>query len=269
MQKASAVLETKYRNDIEREIELLGENNKMLLGNIMAVIRRSDTLLGREKESHSGDAYYVIFETSIYSIVSSKDISLTSSEGSKYKLMSLNYYIEQLTEFNFTFMQLAYVGDEIFVSDSYKNIINAYKEMFEQNDLCNKLAVQKIVSAAIGITRQINDGKFRDKNILRDRLFLANTLIEIAMDNMGSNIFNIDSIESGYCITDTVSTYILIKDLGVRLGRCIEEQERYLKIIPGKSNGMLIHPVEYKKLKIINKTNLLKDLYKAVLNGEV
>lgn len=208
MQKAfERVLGREYRVVIEEELKELKQSERLLVGEACAVLHRTDLNLGRpaeecEKEDKS---CYIVFLPSVYSIVCNKDFeSFTSKDGS-VKLISLNYLIENLLEFNFTFLQLVEPKAIVWANEEFMNTIKNYSRAVELNNDLLSIRYTKLANMAISIYGDIKSGKIKKEDACANRLFLL-----YIVSNCCKKLDILNSFELNSVFDD--NEYSIIKD---------------------------------------------------------
>lgn len=201
MQKAfERVLGREYRVVIEEELKKLKQSERLLVGEPCAVLHRTDINLGRpaeecEKEDKS---CYIVFLPSKYSIVCNKDFESFTSKDGNIKLISLNYLLENLLEFNFTFLQLVEPKAIIWASSEFIDIIKNYNRTVELNTDLLTIRYTKLANIAISIYGDIKSGKIKNEDACANRLFLLYIVSNCCkkLDILNSfelnSVFNID-----------------------------------------------------------------------------
>lgn len=179
---------------VNNEINKLKQSDKLLLGDVAAVFARSDSFLGRPEAdcNEENEAFYAIFYPSKYSIVANKDFGSLANAGSKWKLMSLNEFIEQVLEFNFTYLQLLYNNSTIYESDDVKNFRNKVNELIKDEYNYNRF-IRKQVSLMYGVLSDFNNGKFRDVPYIKDRVFLVTRVMKLVDDFVNTSKISLDT----------------------------------------------------------------------------
>lgn len=199
MQKAfERVLGGEYTVVIEEELSKLKQSDRVLFGEPCAVLYRTDINLGRPADECETEdkSCYIVFLPSKYSIVCNKDFGAFKSKDGSIKLVSLNYFIEKLLEFNFTFLQLVEDKAIIWETEEFHNIIELFKYNTNFKQSFKEMKYSTLTSIAIGIYNDIKAGKIKDENSCKNRLFLLYIVCEacnnIALTGKYSlcNIFN-------------------------------------------------------------------------------
>lgn len=148
----------------------LNQSDKMLLGYALAIIKRNDTLLGRNVSGNN--TVYAILDNSEASRVIMQDLNPIGIPGTNIKVITLNYYISQLVELNFTYLQLLFVGDEQYTTEKYnKAKLSALDVISKDNQLLDYFT-HKLYSMAFSINTDRVIGKFKDEEVLEARKFL-------------------------------------------------------------------------------------------------
>lgn len=167
-------LGSEWKVAINEELDKLKQSDRMLLGDVAAVFARSDNFIGRPEVdcNEENEAYYAIFYPSKTSIVCNKHIGLITNPGSKWKLMSLDEFTEQVFEFHFTYLQLLYNESAVYETDVIRDLratLNQQVKLEYDKDRFQR----KLISLIYGILTAFNKGKFRDEAFCRDRTFLV------------------------------------------------------------------------------------------------
>ena len=174
------VLGTQYWDSINVEINKLKQADKVLVSDVMAVLKRSDTLLGRENyvAKPENEKLYVVLKPTKYSIVSGKYLKATSSKESSIILISLIDFVNQLFEFNFAYTQMLFNNGTLYETEEFNKLIGDVKiEIQYNNDLMN-YAYYKCSATAYGIFQDALAGKFKTDEIAENRLFVIYKLYE-------------------------------------------------------------------------------------------
>ena len=167
-------LGSEWEVTINEELLKLKQSDRMLLGDVAGVFIRSDAFLGRPDEdcNEDNESYLAVFYPSKYSIVCNKSFDAKTNAGSKWKLMSLDNFVEKLFEFNFTYLQMLYNESSLYESD----VIKALRENINtelKTEYCKQRFIHKNVALLYGVLNDFNKGKFRDDAFCRDRVFLV------------------------------------------------------------------------------------------------
>lgn len=210
MQRAfERVLGREYGVVIEEELKELKQSERVLFGEPCAVLYRTDINLGRPVEECETEekSCYIVFLPSKYSIVCNKDFeSFTSKDGS-VKFMSLNYFMENLLGFNFTFLQLIEPKAIIWASDEFNDIIDKFKLITKMDNELIEMRYTKLASIAVSVYEIIESGKIKKADTCSNRLFLLYIVCEACKqlaqtDSLElSNLFNngwYDKIKNEY-----------------------------------------------------------------------
>lgn len=175
MQKAfERVLGGEYEVVIEEELKELKQSDKLLVGEPCAILHRTDINLGRPaSECETEDkSCYIVFLPSKYSIVCNKDFGSFKSKDGSIKLISLNYFIENLLGFNFTFLQLIEPKALVWASDDFKNLVKKYRNIVDTQKHLIRIKYSTLVYTATSIYNDIKSGKIKDDKSCKNRLFL-------------------------------------------------------------------------------------------------
>ena len=164
------ILGSEYSVAIEREINTLKPEDRLLCGDVLAVVKRSDSNMGRPINdcNESNEITYVIMGPNKASIIAQRNIGAVRCENGKFVIMSVNYFVDQLLEFNFTYLQVLYCGEVLYATDEYWKIgtkINGVLSL-RKND-----AISKTVALCHGVSSDIHKKGYKEKQ-LQDRLFL-------------------------------------------------------------------------------------------------
>ena len=178
------ILGSEYSVAIEKEINTLKPEDRLLCGDVLAVVKRSDSNMGRPIEdcNESNNITYVIMGPSKIGIITQKNIGAVRCESGKFVIMSINYFVEQLLEFNFTHLQILYCGEVLYATDDYWKIGSRISGTvhLRKNDTINKL-----VSMCHGVSSDIHKKGYKDKQ-LEDRMFLMFKAL-CTLDNLIKN----------------------------------------------------------------------------------
>lgn len=193
---------------IEKELNELKKSDRMLLSDIVAVVKRSDALFGKPEEDcdDSKESIYAIFNPSRYSFACTKDFGARRNKNSNIVLMSFNYFIEQVLEFNFTYLTL--LQSQTFYQtvqfEKLGNLLNVmiYEdyhkggyEHFRTDYNVGKALYRKLVSLMLGVLGDVQKGKFKEPEQLEAREFLLFVVIQVASKLVWSGYKNFSLVD--------------------------------------------------------------------------
>lgn len=251
------VLGSEYAESIEREIRKLKQSDQLLLGEVLAVIKRSDRNIGRPIEdcNTNNENTYVVFAPTKYSIVCHKDVNTIRNEGSDFIFISVNSFVEQLLEFNFTYLQILFGNQPIYLSDKFISIVNNIKDIIKQNE---NIVFHKAVCTIQGISKDIHKDKFKD-NVIRDRVFFLYSIYIILIDYLSTGYFDFKTEINIYVYNDLIKKYTKDKfeHFAKKLNELYDIDNKQIDIEKLKKDKDLN--------KLENKYILLKDLINTVL----
>ena len=249
------VLGREYSVALENEINKLKQTERMLIGDIVAVVSRSDRFLGRPIEdcNTKNEADYVIFKPSKYSIICHKDISVIKNDSSNIKLVSLNYFVDQLLEFNFTFLQLILCDGIKYETKEFVKLRKSIIKIINEN---SENFYKKQLSLLCGVIGDLNKNKFKE-DVLKDRVFLVYTVLELSRRFINNREIIPNHLPNDKEYNRIVSNYNqdIIKELNTKLSN--------LKDIESKMNFKDKH--DYIVQKYMYKYEIMKDLVLEVL----
>lgn len=218
MQKAfERVLGGEYTVVIEEELRELKQSDRLLFGGPCAVLHRTDTNLGRPiNECETEDkSCYIVFLPSKYSIVCNKDFGSFKSKDGSIKLVSLNYFIENLLGFNFTFLQLIEHGNIIWATDKFNDIIESYRNAVDTDRGLRCMRYTTLTSIAISIYNDIKAGKIKDDNSRANRLFLLYLVCEACKQLNKSTSLSLSNLYDDTVYGLIKNTYTKDNDLSI------------------------------------------------------
>lgn len=218
MQKAfERVLGGEYKVVIEEELRELKQSDRLLFGEPCAVLHRTDINLGRPADECEAEdkSCYIVFLPSKYSIVCNKDFGSFKSKDGSVKLVSLNYFVENLLGFNFTFLQLIEPKAIIWSNDKFDSIIRVYKDTVENNKdlICTRYTI--LTSIAISIYNDIKGGKIKNDEARLNRLFLLYTVCEACKQLNKSNSLSLGELYDDISYRIVKNAYTKDKDLSM------------------------------------------------------
>lgn len=264
MQKAfERVLGGEYTIVIEEELSELKQSDRVLFGEPCAVLYRTDINLGRPADECDTEdkSCYIVFLPSKYSIVCNKDFGAFKSKDGSIKLVSLNYFIEKLLEFNFTFLQLVEDKAVIWETEEFHNIIEMFKDTISSKQNFEVMRYSTLVSIAISIYNDIKTGKIKDENSCNNRLFLLYIVCEACVNIIVTNKFSLNNIFDKARYDRVKNQYTSNKDMSL-LNNVINEI---------KTNKLNLEERDksYERLcRLTLKYELMLDITKRILDVE-
>ena len=218
MQKAfERVLGREYRVVIEEELKELKQSDRLLFGEPCAVLHRTDINLGRPAgECETEDkSCYIVFLPSKYSIVCNKDFGSFKSQDGSVKLVSLNYFMENLLGFNFTFLQLIEPKAIIWASDEFKELIEKYVDAVSEKQELQCMRYTTLVSIAMSVYEDIKVGKIKNEEARLNRLFLLYIVCEACKEMSKSGSLYLSSLYNDTTYTLARNSYTKDSDLSI------------------------------------------------------
>ena len=199
-QLINEILGSEYSVAIDKELDELKQSDRMLLGDIVAVVRRTDKTLGRPSEdcTETDNSGYIIFKPSKYSIICNKDFGAIRNKNSEWVLMSLNYFVTQLLEFNFTYLQVLKSIEVYYESKEFIRLKTFIDSLLTYDNDAIKLYYRKLTSLIIGVCEDLNKGKFKDEKAIRNRVFLVYACICIIYRFVSNDYYAIHVINRIY-----------------------------------------------------------------------
>ena len=180
LDKTIELVESKYREDLREELKRLKPTDRILIGDILAICKRSDKILGRPKEdcNNEDESLYVIVSPSKESVIVGKDINNLAVSNGKFKFLSINYLIDQILEFNFTYIQIVLGAEEQVFKGYYGIIADLMREIGKKKDdnTYTKLIVSKAINTAYAVLGDIGTGKIDGTKISSRLFFIYNAL---------------------------------------------------------------------------------------------
>lgn len=222
------VLEGEYKVVIEEELGKLKSSDRMLVDGACAVLYRTDENLDRvnsECETEEKSCYIVLMPSK-YSIICNKDLGALKSEDESLKIVSLNYFVEQLLQFNFTFLQLIEDDAIIYATKEFKKLITNYKDKIACDDYLSSVRYTTFVSTAMSIYSDIKSGKIQNNNACENRLFLLYAVCEACNHIMNTGRYSINHIVNLHTYDEIRSKYLNNKDMNI-LKENIEKIKHY------------------------------------------
>lgn len=255
-----------YRDDIRDEFNRLKPSDKLLIGDILAICKRSDRSLGRPKEDciNTEDSVYVIIAPSKEAVITCKDINNIAAPNGKFKFLSVNYLVDQILEFNFTYIQIA-LCNEIQVFNNYYSIMSTImKELGKErnNEVYTKLIVNKAINTVNSVLNDIEDRK-KPKEQINNRLFFVYNVLNLAETYLDDKILSFYKKGMKFD-TNVYNKYI--KEYTKDSIKYIEDRVNNLK---NKTNELPdIDKETAKLLKLSIKSRILEDTVKDVFGGK-
>lgn len=202
------VFETEYKDSIQKAYDSLDEYDKLLIGELVAVVRRSDLLLGRPVESlgNQEDTIYAIYRPSKSSSLTQTTLKVIIYEN--IKLISLIDFVNSLNEYNFSYMQIILNDDAIIdCTNQFSTMVNLYRS-FINIDNISKMAFRKMVSLSVGILGDIVNRKFKTKEQYDNRLFLLLESICICNNYINTKRIDLMKLDSDPATKSLYDEYI-------------------------------------------------------------
>lgn len=262
-----AVLGSEYTVAIENEINKVKQSERLLMGKLVAVVKRSDTSLGRPEEdcNQAEIANYAIFAPSIYSVICNKDFGTIRNDGSEWKLISLNSLLEQALDYHFTYLHILLSSEIIYESQEFKAVRTYVSNLLENNEKSKELCFSKMVSLLIGVTTNINKDKFKSNEASRDAVFLAYKVINICENFINNHTIKIDSSINMHEYKDLTNNCVIDNIVNNTVKQLI--YSRVSKIIDYETkNFTKTNKDETKVIKLMHKLNIMKPIISDVLN---
>ena len=118
------VLGREYLVMIDELISKLKYSDRMLLGDVVAIVKRSDAILGRPLEDcdASDESGYIVFAPTKYSILCNKEFGIFRYQNSLWRLVSLTYFVEQIVDFNFAYLTVLNSNNILYQTDEFKRL---------------------------------------------------------------------------------------------------------------------------------------------------
>lgn len=236
MQKAfERVLGGEYRVVIKEELSELKQSDKILVGEPCAVLYRTDINLGRPADECETDdkSCYIVLLPSKYSIICNKDFGAFKSKDNSIKLVSLNYFVEKLLEFNFTFLQLIEDKAIIWETDDFHNFIENYKVLINSDEYFKVMRYNTLTSIAISLYSDIKAGKIKDDNSCKNRLFMLYIICEACRNITITGEYSLIDIFNESRYNEVKNRYSVNKDMSI-LKDTIEEVKNNVLNIQNK-----------------------------------
>lgn len=259
-------LGSEWRVAIDNELEKLKQSDRMLLGDVAAIFVRSDSFLGRPEEdcNEENETYLAVFYPSKYSIVCNKSFGTMANTGSKWKLMSLNEFIEQVFEFNFTYLQMLYNSSSIYETNDIKQLRNLVNSEVKSEYNKDRF-LRKHISLMYGVLNDFNKGKFRDDAFCRDRVFLvlkAMKTVDIFVDTLQIDVVSpLDEKEYNEFVRHGLESGKLKYGVLGELNHRTAEYSTRLE----KKNIALIDKDELKVYKLETKYRFMKNILDNII----
>ena len=246
------VLGREYLVMIDELISKLKYSDRMLLGDVVAIVKRSDAILGRPLEDcdASDESGYIVFAPTKYSILCNKEFGIFRYQNSLWRLVSLTYFVEQIVDFNFAYLTVLNSNNILYQTDEFKRLREFINNKLSVDNYAKKACYRRFVSMLIGIATDINSNKFKDENILRNRLFLVYTCVNICNKYMDKNTASIvlpNKVD--------IDSYNKLVKYAVSNGKITDEASKWM------NNSVLVISAYQEKLDYIfnkDKINQLK-----------
>lgn len=264
LEKTLQLIDVQYKDDVREEIERLRPTDRALIGNILAICKRSDRNLGRPEEDckNSDESIYVVVSPSRESIITCKDLNNVAAKNGKFKFVSINYLIDQILEFNFTYIQIA-LGAELQVFNGYYSIMSSVmREIGKErnNDIYTKLIVNKAIGTAYSVLSDLEKGKFNQEQC-NNRLFFIYNAINLAETYMEDKILS-------FCKNGTkFNEDIYNKYIRNYSQDSVDYIKERLKVLEKSTEEFPVVDKETAKLiKLTIKSNILEQVAKEALD---
>lgn len=168
-------LKKEVQDNIVFECSKLGHYDFCQIGRVVAVMKRSDSFLGKPEHmvNHDNDAIYVVFEPSKLAKVCGLRLDVISRKDSNIKFIPVETLVYRLFEFNFLYTQM------VLNTDTWLGITPECVELFEKyaesckEDINSKLKFKKESTIAYCVWQDILVGKFKVADTIFDRLYLV------------------------------------------------------------------------------------------------
>ena len=182
-----------WRAALEPELQKLKPSDRKLLGEVAAVVVRSDKYLGRPAEDCDSEECYIIMYPSKESVVCNKDVGTLSNADSDYKIVSFNYFVEQVLEFNFTYLQMLYTDGIIYETEDFKHLRELVSNDIETNERERFRLACKMKSLLYGVYSGIIKHEDLEPEKMCNRMFLVLKAYQVISCISNENKLIIDS----------------------------------------------------------------------------
>ncbi|MBO5389462.1 MAG: hypothetical protein J6A59_15295, partial [Lachnospiraceae bacterium] len=124
-------LQKEVQDSIVNEYNKLRQSEACIVGDIVAVMKRSDSFLGKPEElvNHDNDNIYVVFEPTKLAKVCGINLDVICNKNSIIKFIPVETLFYRLFEFNFLYTQMVLNKDTwIGVSPKYQDMFARFTE---------------------------------------------------------------------------------------------------------------------------------------------
>ena len=242
------VLEGEYKVVIEEELGKLKSSDRMLVDGACAVLYRTDTNLGRlDSECETEEkSCYIVLMPSKYSIICNKDLGALKSADGSLKIVSLNYFVEQLLQFNFTFLQLLEDDTIIFATKEFRQLIIDYRDKIASDDYLFSVRYTTLVSIAISVYSDIKSGKIQNGYACANRLFFLYAVCEACNHIIKTGRYSLNHIVNLHTYDEIRSNYLNNKDMSILKENIEKIKHHGLNVENRDKNEIKYHKLQVK-----------------------
>lgn len=168
-------LQKEVQDNIIDEYNKLKKSEASIIGDVVAVMKKSDSFLGKPENlvNHDNDVIYVVFKPTKLAKVSGMNIDVICNKKSEIKFIPVETLFFRLFEFNFLYTQMIENEQGLMVAtEEFKVLIGKYKLMSD-GKLNKHLKFKKESTIAYCVWQDIISGKFKRDYQIMDRLYLV------------------------------------------------------------------------------------------------
>lgn len=178
MQRFNLEVPSEYVNGIQKKIDGLKQYERDRVGEILAVLKKSESLLGRPADmvDHENDAIYCVYAPTKLGVICQRDMDIICDKEDNIKLISFHTLAKQLFEFNFTYSQMLLNRDSVICeTPKFHNFRIEYLKCFNSNEF-KIYAESKLVATALSVMQTIKKGKLEGRGF-SNRVFFLNSVV--------------------------------------------------------------------------------------------
>lgn len=178
MQRFNLEVPSEYVNGIQKKIDGLRQYERDRVGEVLAVLKKSESLLGRpaDKVDYENDAIYCVYAPTKLSVICQRDMDIICNKEDNIKLISFNTLVKQLFEFNFTYSQMLLNRDSVICeTPKFYNFRLEYLKCFNSNEF-KSYAESKLEATAFSVMQTIKKGKLEGR-VFSNRVFFLNSVV--------------------------------------------------------------------------------------------
>lgn len=178
MQRFNLEVPSEYVDGIQKKIDGLRQYERDRVGEILAVLKKSEALLGRPADmvDHENDAIYCVYAPTRLGVICQRDLDIICDKNDNIKLISFHTLVKQLFEFNFTYSQMMLNRDSVICeTPKFHTFRLEYLKCFNSNEF-KSYTESKLMATALSVMQTVKKGKLEGRGF-SNRVFFLNSVV--------------------------------------------------------------------------------------------